>query len=738
MNTRSSRAWALSTELVLPLIFVGCTQEIGSSEGERPEPMSAESTASSWQRLVTTSALVVNECGSGSSGFVELVNAGSMALDLARDPNNCWYVDDTNGGGSPKLINDSNVNHAASSTTCANASKSATCAIVGAGEHVWVPYSYINWASPDECRLLASTRSASACGSDFASIGSVGTTSSSVAGQCFGRLPDLGSWSSATITCTIGGANPCQAGTSCDDGNACTSGEVLDSSCQCGSGVPLSGTACGTNQVCEAGACVELPPPAGPVLSHLGRRDRLLLSGTVITFDSAIEGQVLVEGNTITCVAEGTACSGAPGATDATVIDTAGIIAPGLIDTHNHVLFDVFDESDWTPTMTYQNHNQWPNEPRYQAMLDVKQCLSNDSQGKPAWCANTPYGTSAGSLRCELDKYGELKGLVAGTTSMVGLPGTSSACFGSLARSIDVAQNGLGEDKVQTSSLFPPSKTSADNVCENFASGKTDAYLIHDGEGVDAASLTEFATLGTLTSSDYCLYAPQTTITHGVAFTQNEFAIMAGAGMKLTWSPASNLFLHGQTADIPAALAAGVRVALAPDWSIGGSQNLLDEMRFADAWDNAHWSNRLSPKDLLDMATSNGAEVLALQNRLGRIAPGYLADIAVFAGDRADPYAAVLAARPKDVSLVVVGGSALYGDLALSAAGAPEPGCETLDICGSQKFLCVASASSASKLGQTYAEIRSALAQAMLDVDAQTPGDGYDFAPLTPLVRCDR
>jgi hypothetical protein len=198
------------------------------------------------------------------------------------------------------------------------------------------------------------------------------------------------------------------------------------------------------------------------------------------------------------------------------------------------------------------------------------------------------------------------------------------------------------------------------------------------------------------------------------------------------------LFLHGQTADIPTALAAGVLVALAPDWSIGGSQNLLDEMRFADAWDNAHWNNRLSPKDLFEMASPHGAEVLALQNRLGRIAPGYLADIVVFQGDRAEPYAAIVAARPKDVSLVMVGGSVLYGDLALSAAGPSTPGCETLDICGSQKFLCVATANSESKLGQTYAEIRNTLSQAMLDVDAQTPSDGYDFAPLTPLVRCDR
>jgi hypothetical protein len=194
-----------------------------------------------------------------------------------------------------------------------------------------------------------------------------------------------------------------------------------------------------------------------------GVKDKILLIGTIVTPDEVIEGQVLVEGNLITCVAAGADCASRPGADTATVIDTKGIIAPGLIDTHNHILFDIFDNDDWTTAKVNVDHDEWTNEPRYQHMLDVKQCLANDSQGKPAWCAQTPYGTPAGSLRCEMDKWGELKALVAGTTSVVGLPGTSAACFGSLARSIDVSQNGLGTDKVQTSAIFPPSKASADS-----------------------------------------------------------------------------------------------------------------------------------------------------------------------------------------------------------------------------------------------------------------------------------
>jgi hypothetical protein len=268
----------------------------------------------------------------------------------------------------------------------------------------------------------------------------------------------------------------------------------------------------------------------------------ILLTGTIVTPDTTFVGQVLVEKNMITCASPGTACSTKPGAARAMALDTkGGIIAPGLVDTHNHILFDIFDGDDWLPAKAYQDHDQWPNEAKYHLMLEVKHCFNGDSQGRPSWCP-AKY-TSQDNLRCELDKYGELKGMIAGTTSIVGLPGTAGACFGSLSRSIDVAQNGLGTDAVQAETLFPPQTSSVDTVCKNFTSGATKAFLVHCGEGVDAKALAEFATLGTVSTSDNCLYAPQTTITHGTAFTKNEFDIMAAAGMKLTWSPASNVAL---------------------------------------------------------------------------------------------------------------------------------------------------------------------------------------------------
>ena len=82
---------------------------------------------------------------------------------------------------------------------------------------------------------------------------------------------------------------------------------------------------------------------------------------------------------------------------------------------------------------------------------------------------------------------------------------------------------------------------------------------------------------------------------------------------------------------------------------MGGSQNLLDEMRFADAWDNAHWSDRCRRKDLVTMATSergDGARRSATGSARSQV--GY-SPTSRSRGRPPKPYDAVVAATPKDV-----------------------------------------------------------------------------------------
>jgi hypothetical protein len=304
-------------------------------------------------------AIVVNECMSGSSGWVELVNTTTAAVDLAGDATSCWFVDDGEGGGAPRAISDANVNHAAGSPTCAAAGRGAACGLIAPGEHAWVKLSFINSVTPDACRLLAAPRSGGACGTAV-DLGVGGPTASSAAGQCFGRQPDLGPWSATAIECTQGAANPCGPG-GC--GPPPTDAGGADAGADAAPDVAADAP---PDALADAGA-----PGGPPAIVRIGRPDRLLLSGTVVTPDVAFEGDVLIAGDVIACVAP--SCADDPSAADATAVATNGIIFPGLIDAHNHILFDIFDETDWSPAKLYTNHNQWPNEPRYKAMVDAKQ-----------------------------------------------------------------------------------------------------------------------------------------------------------------------------------------------------------------------------------------------------------------------------------------------------------------------------------------------------------------------------
>jgi cytosine/adenosine deaminase-related metal-dependent hydrolase len=547
--------------------------------------------------------------------------------------------------------------------------------------------------------------------------GAAGTSAAGAAGTPGGAAGAAGAAGTGGADAGAGGA----AGT----GGAAGAGATGGAGTSGGAGDASAGVA----GVAGSDAGGDAPPPdAGtPATITPGAADRFLLRGTVLAPSGAIAGEVLVEGNTLTCVA--VSCSAQGGAAGATVIDTNGVILPGMIDAHNHGLFDVFDESHWTPQQLYDNHNDWTNEARYGEVVDAKQWLES---------------TSGGDVRCELDKYAELKALVAGTTSVLVAAGaTLPACFGSLARTIDTQHNDLPDDPIQTS-ISVPTNSGANSVCTNFWDGDTDAYVVHVAEGTDQSAKNEFTTLIARGDASCavpggcagCLQAPQTTIVHGTALGTPEFQTMATAGMALVWSPKSNVFLYGSTTRIDLAIAAGVQtIALGPDWSLGGSVNLLDELRFAAQIDDGSLGDVLDSERLFRMVTIDAAKALAVDAWIGSLEPGKRADLAVVGLTRADPYDSLLDATPALVRLVMVDGRVLYGDAHLSAAGPAAPGCEALNVCGASKFLCAAEASSTDKLDQTYLDVKTALETAIGSYAPGTPLSA-PLLPIAPLVKC--
>ena len=68
------------------------------------------------------------------------------------------------------------------------------------------------------------------------------------------------------------------------------------------------------------------------------------------------------------------------------------------------------------------------------------------------------------------------------------------------------------------------------------------------------------------------------------------------------------------------------------------------------------------------MTTETPAAIAGLDEKLGKLAPGYFADLVVVRGNQAAPYGALIDAKPADVLLTTVSGQVLHGDVALVQA----------------------------------------------------------------------
>jgi cytosine/adenosine deaminase-related metal-dependent hydrolase len=158
-----------------------------------------------------------------------------------------------------------------------------------------------------------------------------------------------------------------------------------------------------------------------------------------------------------------------------------------------------------------------------------------------------------------------------------------------------------------------------------------------------------------------------TLIVHGIGLRPSDLQAMASVGASLCWCPGSNLYLYGQTADLPTLVRAGINVTLGTDSSLSGETNLLDELRTAyryllDRVEQLPLENRSVEQWLVEAVTTRAAYALLRQDRSGRIAPGYRADMLVLPDRGLTPYETLLEAQMSDIALLCRAGVPVYGD----------------------------------------------------------------------------
>ena len=395
--------------------------------------------------------------------------------------------------------------------------------------------------------------------------------------------------------------------------------------------------------------CQDIAPVAPRNAIRLTNETRVMEAGGSIVLRGAIitptgvmkHGYVGIANGRILSVSERQ-----PDIPGATFVNTEGIILPGFVDVHNHVIWNVL--SRWSPGRTFTNQPEWNADPDFAEI-------------------RAPVDALVASHLCDMNAWGELRALVGGTTSIMAT--APLPCIHGLVRNLDFNSGFYGTTELNREHIFnvspndfPPASDLAGRAGFVAAAGFFttnpfyEALVMHVAEGTDAVAQEQFTFL-----QSHGLLNEKGVLIHGVSLGATDFQTMAAAGTAFVWSPHSNIELYGTTANIGAALDAGVEIALAPDWALTGSSNMLDELKVAARWNREQLGGRLTDRQLVDMATSSAARAVGVNDEIGAIAPGLRADLLVVRGDEANPLRAVIEADPGDVQLVLIGGVPLYG-----------------------------------------------------------------------------
>ncbi|MCY1044611.1 lamin tail domain-containing protein [Corallococcus sp. bb12-1] len=483
----------------------------------------------------------------------------------------------------------------------------------------------------------------------------------------------------------------------CDDGNT-VGGDACEANCtlptsKCGDGTKDATEVCDDgNDVsgdgCEADCtatptkttrCWAAPPAALPdgatcAVTKAGTAGTLFTGVVLTDGETFLGGQVLVDAQgSITCSA--CDCSQTAGAADATqVMCPTGVISPGLVNPHDHITYPGAPQPS-TSVERYEHRHEW-----------------RTGSNKHTRLNNT------GSAKADAILWSELRQVMAGTTSVAGAGGQKG-----FLRNLDVntlaQQEGLGEGAAD-SDTFPLGDSSGTTLVGSCAYGsfpsasdvasRTSAYLPHIAEGIAATAQNEFRCLS---SGSANVLFPRSAIIHGIGLTAREISQMAAHGTGLVWSPRSNISLYGDTAMVTAFKTLGVSVSLGTDWIRSGSMNILRELRCADHLNTTRFAKTFTDEELWRMVTANAADAVDVYEKVGRIAPGKVADLAIYrqGSYAASPHRAVIAAEPADVVLTMRGGKPLYGDQALVDGLKGADTCDALAVCGTAKAACVQS-----------------------------------------------
>ena len=170
-------------------------------------------------------------------------------------------------------------------------------------------------------------------------------------------------------------------------------------------------------------------------------------------------------------------------------------------------------------------------------------------------------------------------------------------------------------------------------ACRDLAKEYDVGMQMHLGESkVEAVSgIRRYGKTLTAHIDSLGLLGPNFTAAHCVWVDDEDLQRIADRGAAIAHNPGSNMRLGCGVAPVRAMMDKKIRVAIGTDGSASSdNQNMFEAMRlasFASRIQSPDYRTWLRTEEILELATAGGADVLGFGGAIGRIAPGYKADM---------------------------------------------------------------------------------------------------------------
>jgi 5-methylthioadenosine/S-adenosylhomocysteine deaminase len=410
-----------------------------------------------------------------------------------------------------------------------------------------------------------------------------------------------------------------------------------------------------------------VPQPEGAALK--------ITNATIITMNDAfdiIEGDVVIRDGRIVSI-------GTSDQLASRVIDArGGYLLPGFIQTHIHLCQTLFrGYADDLALLDWLKTRVWPMEAAHTpkslaaaARLAASELLRSGTttaltmetvhDTDAVFEALEPMGLRAVVGKCMMDADAAVPSRLMENTQQ------------SIDESVAIARRWHGRANGRLRAAFAPrfAVSCSRELLEAVGRLAIEQQLVvhtHASENRDEIALIKSRT--GRRNIDYLadagLASKHLCLAHCVWVDEAEQQLMAERDVKVLHCPGSNLKLGSGLAPIVEMRAKGISVSLGADGAACNNHlDMFEEMRLAAVLQAVrHQPGALVARDVVAMATREGARALGLEHDIGSIEIGKRADLVIVEGDGPDPYSTlVYASRGTNVRTTIVDGEVLVDE----------------------------------------------------------------------------